>query len=54
MRQYELGKKFCDAVVDEAGPDALRTVWRSPADLPDLAELSEPRRWLARVAAVPA
>jgi coenzyme F420 biosynthesis associated uncharacterized protein len=54
MRQYELGKAFCDAVVDEAGPDALRTVWRSAADLPDLAELEAPRRWLERVAAVPA
>jgi coenzyme F420 biosynthesis associated uncharacterized protein len=54
MRQYELGKTFCDAVVDEAGADALRTVWRSPADLPDLAELEAPHRWLERVAAVPA
>ena len=54
LRQYELGKAFCDAVVAEAGPEALRTVWRSPADLPDLAELEAPRRWLERVAAVPA
>ena len=53
LRQYELGKAFCDAVVAEAGPEALRMVWRSPADLPDLAELEAPRRWLERVAAVP-
>ncbi len=54
LRQYEAGKAFCDAVVDEAGTDALRIVWRSAADLPDLAELEAPRRWLERVAAVPA
>ncbi len=54
LRQYELGKAFCDAVVDEAGAGALRAVWRSPADLPDLAELERPQRWLERVAAVPA
>jgi coenzyme F420 biosynthesis associated uncharacterized protein len=54
LRQYELGKAFCDAVVAEAGPGALLTVWRSPADLPDLGELEAPRRWLERVAAVPA
>ena len=54
LRQYELGKAFCDAVVEQAGHDALRLVWRSADDLPDLAELEAPRRWLDRVAAVPA
>ena len=54
LRQYELGKAFCDAVVDAAGPEALRAVWRSPDALPDLAELEAPRRWLDRVAPVPA
>jgi coenzyme F420 biosynthesis associated uncharacterized protein len=54
LRQYELGKAFCDAVVAEAGSEALRTLWRSPADLPDLEELQVPRRWLERVTAVPA
>ena len=54
LRQYELGKAFCDGVVAEAGPEALRTVWRSPGDLPDLDELEAPPRWLERVAAVPA
>jgi coenzyme F420 biosynthesis associated uncharacterized protein len=53
LRQYADGKAFCDAVVAEAGPDALRTVWRSPADLPDLRELKAPRRWLRRVTAAP-
>lgn len=54
LRQYEKGKAFCDAVVDEAGRDALPIVWQSPADLPDLAELEAPGSWLDRVAAVPA
>jgi coenzyme F420 biosynthesis associated uncharacterized protein len=53
LRQYRLGKAFCDRVADEAGPDAVRLVWRSPADLPDLTELEAPQRWLDRVA-VPA
>jgi coenzyme F420 biosynthesis associated uncharacterized protein len=54
LRQYEDGKAFCDAVVEEAGPEALRLVWRSEADLPDLDELESPRRWLDRVAVVAA
>ena len=49
LRQYELGKAFCDRVAAEAGEDALRLVWRSPDDLPDLAELEAPERWLERV-----
>ena len=49
LRQYELGKAFCDRVAGEAGEDALRLVWRSPDDLPNLAELEAPGRWLERV-----
>ncbi len=51
LRQYEQGKQFCDAVVEEGGPDALRLVFSSPEALPTLEELSEPSRWLARVSA---
>jgi coenzyme F420 biosynthesis associated uncharacterized protein len=54
LRQYEAGKAFCDAVVGLEGPEALRAVWRSPDDLPDLAELDAPRSWLRRVAPVAA
>jgi coenzyme F420 biosynthesis associated uncharacterized protein len=54
LRQYELGMAFCDAVVAEAGPHALRAVWRSPDALPDLAELEAPTRWLERVSAIAA
>ena len=50
LRQYELGKGFSDAVVDEAGIDGLNRVWASPRALPTLAELSEPAGWLERTA----
>lgn len=51
LRQYELGKRFWDEVVDERGEAALEQVWASVASLPDLAELESPGRWLERVAA---
>jgi putative hydrolase len=49
MRQYELGKRFCDAVAAEAGMDGLNRVWNSPEALPSLAEISDPAAWLERV-----
>ena len=51
LRQYELGKSFCDAVVDEAGLDALNRAWAGPDALPALAELERPADWLERTAA---
>jgi coenzyme F420 biosynthesis associated uncharacterized protein len=48
LRQYELGKQFCDAVVDARGADALHHVFSAPEALPSLAELSDPQAWLAR------
>ena len=50
MRQYELGQQFCESVVAQGGPDALGQLWADPANLPDLAELREPRDWVKRVA----
>jgi coenzyme F420 biosynthesis associated uncharacterized protein len=50
MRQYQLGKQFCDTVVAEGGIDALNSVWTGPEALPSLAELERPRDWLARQA----
>jgi coenzyme F420 biosynthesis associated uncharacterized protein len=50
LRQYERGKAFCDLIVREQGQGALAHVWSSPAALPTLAELDEPRAWLARTA----
>jgi putative hydrolase len=54
LRQYEVGKRFCDRVVEDGGPDALRRAFRSPEDLPSLDELEHPQAWLERVAAVTA
>jgi coenzyme F420 biosynthesis associated uncharacterized protein len=48
LRQYELGKRFADAVVAEAGIEALNRVWRDPAALPTLAELEAAEDWLVR------
>jgi coenzyme F420 biosynthesis associated uncharacterized protein len=50
MKQYEQGKRFCDAVVAEGGIETLNLVWRSPADMPTPAELDDPAAWVARTA----
>lgn len=50
LRQYEQGKSFCDAVVRDAGVQALHHVFSGPEALPTLAELSDHRTWLARTA----
>ncbi|UJA21569.1 hypothetical protein HJD18_16000 [Thermoleophilia bacterium SCSIO 60948] len=52
LRQYRLGRAFCLAVVDHAGPDALRAVWDRPENLPTLTELEAPRDWCDRVVGV--
>jgi coenzyme F420 biosynthesis associated uncharacterized protein len=49
MRQYELGKRFCDAVVDEGAMPRLNEVWGSPAALPTLGELRHPQAWMRRL-----
>jgi coenzyme F420 biosynthesis associated uncharacterized protein len=48
LRQYEQGKKFCDAVVKQAGVEALHHVFSGPEALPTLSELDRPSDWLAR------
>jgi coenzyme F420 biosynthesis associated uncharacterized protein len=50
LRQYEQGKRFCDAIAAERGPEALQHVFSSPEALPTLEELLDPPRWLARTA----
>ena len=52
MRQYELGKIFCDAVVAEGGVEALNRAWVSPETLPTWAEFEAPGSWMARVSGV--
>jgi uncharacterized protein (DUF2342 family) len=49
LRQYEEGRRFCDAVVKVGGPRALARAWRGPEALPSTAELAEPLSWLERI-----
>ena len=51
LRQYEQGKRFCDAVVRQGGVAALHHVFSAPEALPSLSELENPGDWLARTAA---
>jgi coenzyme F420 biosynthesis associated uncharacterized protein len=51
LRQYEQGKKFCDAIVAKGGAAALQHVFSAPEALPSLAELENPSAWLERTAA---
>jgi coenzyme F420 biosynthesis associated uncharacterized protein len=50
LRQYVIGKRFCDAVVERGGIEALNRAWVAPENLPSLAELDDPDAWLARTA----
>src|SRR4051812_7952815 len=54
MRQYELGKKFSDAVVEGHGVSMLNRVWESPESLPTSAELRRPDAWVERIGRLPA
>ncbi len=49
MRQYEVGERFCDAIVDRANVATLNRVWDGAASMPTMEELKHPERWLARV-----
>jgi coenzyme F420 biosynthesis associated uncharacterized protein len=51
LRQYENGRRFCDAVVAQGGPQALAKAWSGPEALPTAPELEDPDAWLKRVAA---
>jgi coenzyme F420 biosynthesis associated uncharacterized protein len=51
MRQYEVGKRFCDAVAADEGIAGLNRVWESPASMPTLSELSRPAAWARRTGA---
>ncbi len=52
MRQYETGRRFCDAVVAEGGPELLALAWRGPDSLPTAQELEQPHLWAARIGAL--
>jgi putative hydrolase len=44
----ELGRRFCDTVVELTDEATLTRMWADADALPGLAELEEPRLWLAR------
>jgi coenzyme F420 biosynthesis associated uncharacterized protein len=48
LRQYEVGRRFCDAVVSQGGPEALARAWSGPEMLPSTAELQSPELWVDR------
>jgi coenzyme F420 biosynthesis associated uncharacterized protein len=50
LRQYEGGRRFCDAVVVAGGPPALARAFSGPEALPTTAELDSPELWLKRTA----
>jgi coenzyme F420 biosynthesis associated uncharacterized protein len=49
LRQYRLGKAFCDTVAVDGGVEALNRVWSAPESLPSNEELETPELWLERV-----
>jgi coenzyme F420 biosynthesis associated uncharacterized protein len=49
LKQYEVGKRFCDIVVEREGVAALHRVFSAPSNLPTWAELEDPDAWMARV-----
>jgi coenzyme F420 biosynthesis associated uncharacterized protein len=49
LRQYQVGKRFCDAVAEREGVAGLHRVFDDPASLPTWAELEQPEAWMARV-----
>jgi coenzyme F420 biosynthesis associated uncharacterized protein len=51
LRQYKLGKAFCDHVAADTGIEGLNAVWRGPEALPTNEELERPQLWLERVGA---
>jgi coenzyme F420 biosynthesis associated uncharacterized protein len=53
MRQYEDGKRFCDAVATAAGPLGLHAVFDGPQQLPTPAELQDPASWMRRTGVGP-
>jgi len=49
LRQYQEGEEFL-AALEAAGGEGIDLLWRGPQNLPDLAEIREPQRWLSRMA----
>jgi coenzyme F420 biosynthesis associated uncharacterized protein len=54
MNQYEQGERFIAAVEGVGGPELLNSAFEEPMNLPTLAEIRAPERWVARMRATPA
>jgi putative hydrolase len=53
LRQYQVGRRFCDTVVAEGGTAALAKAWTGPEALPTAQELERPSAWLERIRDLP-
>lgn len=51
MRQYAQGETFIEEVEAAGGPALVARAWEGPDMLPDLSEIRDPVRWIARVSA---
>jgi coenzyme F420 biosynthesis associated uncharacterized protein len=49
MAQYEAGERFIAAIETAGGRGAIDRCWARPEDLPTLAEIRAPERWLSRM-----
>ena len=49
MEQYAAGERFVVAVLAARDRAFLNRVWEGPANLPDLAEIRNPQRWVDRI-----
>ncbi|MGZ6372939.1 MAG: zinc-dependent metalloprotease, partial [Candidatus Limnocylindria bacterium] len=49
MEQYAAGERFVTAVLAARDRAFLNQVWEGPANLPDLAEIRHPQRWIDRI-----
>ncbi|MDY6051670.1 MAG: zinc-dependent metalloprotease [Rothia sp. (in: high G+C Gram-positive bacteria)] len=52
MAQYKNGQKFVQAVIDQVGMERFNRIWQAPENLPTVAELHAPARWVERVLGV--
>ena len=50
MRQYEIGREFCDHVAERGGLDAVARIFADEDAFPTMRELKSPESWLRRVA----
>jgi coenzyme F420 biosynthesis associated uncharacterized protein len=49
LAQYQQGEAFVNAVAKSRGVAFVNRVWDGPENLPSMAEIREPQRWIARM-----